>query len=154
MKILMVCLGNICRSPMAEGILRKKTQELNLDITIDSAGTGSWHVGENPDRRAVQTANKFGIDISTLTARQFSETDFDEFDRIYVMDRLNFNGVVEQVRNEEDLKKVLYLLNADQPGSDREVPDPYFGYGDGFDKVFNMMDKACDAIIADITKTT
>jgi protein-tyrosine phosphatase len=153
MKILMVCLGNICRSPMAEGILRKKAHDQHLDIIIDSAGTGAWHVGENPDNRAMQTAKNSGVDISMLVARQFSEIDFDDFDRIYVMDRSNYYDVANLARNEKDLQKVFYLLNADEPNSNREVPDPYFGHGDGFDKVFKMMDKACDAIIADITKT-
>ena len=149
----MVCLGNICRSPMAEGILHKKAVDSKLDITIDSAGTGHWHVGENPDHRAIETARKFGVDISKLIARQFSESDFDDFDRIYVMDHSNYSDVIDYVRSEDDKLKVSLLLNADQPGSNRDVPDPYFGRVDGFDTVFIMMDKACEAIIADITKS-
>jgi protein-tyrosine phosphatase len=153
MKILMVCLGNICRSPMAEGILRKKAEIGKLNLTVDSAGTGDWHVGEHPDKRAVQTSHKFGVDISKLIARQFSETDFDDFDRIYVMDRSNFYAVIDLARTEEDKLKVELLLNADEPDSNREVPDPYYGAGDGFEKVFKMMDKACDAIIEEIKKS-
>src|SRR6185369_11326473 len=100
MKILMVCLGNICRSPLAEGILRNKiTVEAEnfpplRQVVVDSAGTGNWHVGEHPDRRAIQVANKFGVDISKLTGRQFSVKDFDEFDKIFVMDRENYNDVL------------------------------------------------------------
>jgi protein-tyrosine phosphatase len=153
MKILMVCLGNICRSPMAEGILRKKAEAANLKLIIDSAGTGDWHVGEHPDRRAVQTAGKFGVNISKLVARHFSESDFDDFDRIYVMDRSNYYAVLDQARTEEDKSKVDFLLNADQPGSNREVPDPYYGGSDGFDRVFTMMDNACNAIIEEIAKS-
>jgi protein-tyrosine phosphatase len=153
MKILMVCLGNICRSPMAEGILRKKAESLELDITIDSAGTGEWHVGEHPDKRAIQTAHILGVDISKLVARQFSESDFDDFDRIYVMDYSNYYTVIDLARNDKDKQKVFLLLNADEPESNREVPDPYFGRGDGFEKVFLMMEKACEAIVADIKKS-
>ena len=152
MKILMVCLGNICRSPMAEGILRQKVDSLKLDVIIDSAGTGGWHAGENPDRRAVQTAHKFGVDISKLVARRFSDNDFDEFDRIYVMDHSNYADVIELARTIEDRNKVSLLLNVDQTDSNREVPDPYYGGSDGFDKVFRMMDKACDAIVEEIKK--
>jgi protein-tyrosine phosphatase len=154
MKVLMVCLGNICRSPMAEGILRKKAIDFKLDITIDSAGTGHWHVGEHPDHRAVETARKFGVDISKLVARQFSESDFQDFDRIYVMDRTNYYDVIDYAGTEEEKQKVNFLLNADQPGSNRDVPDPYYGRIDGFDTVFMMMDKACDAIISDIKSLT
>jgi protein-tyrosine phosphatase len=153
MRILMVCLGNICRSPMAEGILRNKAEECQLDIIIDSAGTGEWHIGENPDKRAVQTAKQYGVDISQSIARQFSTSDFHEFDRIYVMDKSNYYTVLDMARSEEDKQKVFLLLNADQPDSNREVPDPYFGNGDGFTKVFIMMDKACEAIIAELKKT-
>jgi protein-tyrosine phosphatase len=137
---------------MAEGILRKKAETLKMNITVDSAGTGEWHIGEHPDKRAVETANKFGVDISKLIARQFSESDFDEFDRIYVMDRSNYFGVIDQARSERDEKKVFLLLNADESGSNREVPDPYFGSGDGFEKVFHLMDKDCDDIIEEIRK--
>jgi protein-tyrosine phosphatase len=150
MKILMVCLGNICRSPMAEGILRHKAHLSGLDILVDSAGTGKWHVGQNPDNRAVQTAHKFGVDISRLIARQFSDSDFDDFNRIYVMDQSNYADVIEMARTMEDRQKVFLLLNADEPESNREVPDPYYGGNDGFANVFRMMDKACDAIVEEI----
>jgi protein-tyrosine phosphatase len=152
MKILMVCLGNICRSPMAEGILRTKADEYQLKITIDSAGTGGWHAGEHPDKRAVQSARKFGVDISKLVARQFSKNDFDKFDRIYVMDNSNYNDVIDLARTEDDRRKVFLLLNADEPDSNREVPDPYYGGVDGFDRTFLLMEKACEAIVENIRR--
>src|SRR5689334_17375007 len=109
MKILMVCLGNICRSPMAEGILRKMAEARGINLTVDSAGTGGWHVGEHPDKRAVLTARKFDIDISRLTGRQFdAANDFDSFDRIYVMDASNYKDVLKMARNESDRLKVDY----------------------------------------------
>lgn len=147
MKILMVCLGNICRSPMAEGILKQKAKDQGLHIIVDSAGTGGWHTGEHPDRRAVQTAKKFGVDISKQIARKFSEKDFDAFDFIFVMDHSNLRDVLTQARNEKDARKVKLLLELDEPGSNREVPDPWYGDDDGFTAVFKMMDKACDALV-------
>jgi len=147
MKILMVCLGNICRSPMAEGILRHKAEKEDLDIEVDSAGMGPWHVGENPDYRANFTARKYGVDISTLIARQFHESDFDRFDKIYVMDRNNFADVVSQARTDEDIKKVDLILNLTKPGSNKPVTDPYYGGDEGFDKVFALLDKACDVLV-------
>ena len=142
MKILMVCLGNICRSPMAEGILRKKIEEAGLSYTIDSAGTGAWHAGEHPDRRAVMTAKKFGVDISKLIARKFTAKDFEKFDRIYVMDLANLRDVLSLARTETDRKKVQLLLD-----NNLEVPDPWYGGDEGFTEVFNMMDKACDTLL-------
>jgi protein-tyrosine phosphatase len=153
MKILMVCLGNICRPTMAEGNLRTQAEAQKLDILIDSAGTGHWHVGNHPDKRAIQIASRFGVDLSTMVARQFSESDFDDFARMYVMDNANYYTIIEMARHDEDRKKVSLLLNADHPKSNREVPDPYFGGGNCFEKVFIMMDKACDAIVEEIEKS-
>lgn len=147
MKILMVCLGNICRSPMADGILRFKVKQNNLNVTVDSAGTSSWHQGENPDERATATAKKYGVDISTLTARQFSKSDFDDFDKIYVMDSSNYRDVVALAATEDDKDKVEMIMNVVHPGKNQSVPDPYFGGDEGFDKVFKMLDEACDEII-------
>lgn len=147
MKVLMVCLGNICRSPMAEGILRYKAGEAGVDIEIDSAGTGAWHVGEKPDSRAIFTANKFGVDISYQRARQFRASDFDEFDRIYVMDRSNYADVLSLARSEDDSRKVEMILNMAQPGKNMPVPDPYYGGDEGFDNVFKLLSAACDEII-------
>lgn len=146
-KILMVCLGNICRSPMAEGILKHKAKDQGLNIFVDSAGTGGWHSGDHPDRRAVQTAKKFGVDISKQIARKFSQRDFDEFDFIFVMDLANLRDVLKLARNERDSVKVKLLLELDEPGSNREVPDPWYGGDDGFTDVFKMMDKACDSLL-------
>src|SRR4051812_28107837 len=109
-RILMVCLGNICRSPLAEGILRAKIKEKGIDVFVDSAGTGSWHVGEKPDERAIKTAKKYGVDISKLCARQFTPRDFDAFDRIYVMDRSNLEDVLSLARNRKDEEKVALFL--------------------------------------------
>jgi protein-tyrosine phosphatase len=152
MKILMVCLGNICRSPLADGIMRKLVQDYNLDWTIDSAGTGNWHVGETPDRRAIQTAKKFGVDISGLCARQFSVKDFDEFDKIYVMDASNYQDVIALARNEEDKKKVDLLLNLTHPKMNKTVPDPWYDET-LFEPVFKMIEEACKKIVAGVSNS-
>lgn len=143
----MVCLGNICRSPMAEGILRDKAKDAGVNISIDSAGTGHWHIGQSPDERAEATAKKFGVDISALRGRQFSVSDFDEFDEIYVMDKSNYEDVLALSRNQQDEEKVEMILNLTSPGKNHSVPDPYFGGISGFDKVFKMLDEACEVII-------
>jgi protein-tyrosine phosphatase len=146
MRILMVCLGNICRSPLAEGILRNKVEATTLDWEIDSAGTGSWHIGEPPDPRSVAIAKKYGVDISDQRARQFQASDFDHFDRIYTMDQSNYQNVLRLARREEDRQKVRLILEELDPGSGKEVPDPYWD-NDGFDRVYQMLDQACDRIV-------
>ena len=148
----MVCLGNICRSPMAEGILRKKILDRGLKVTVDSAGTGAWHAGENPDKRAIHAARKSGVDISKLIARKFSRNDFDEFDYIYVMDHNNMRDVLSVARTDKDSGKVKLLLSLIDHHGSLEVPDPWYGEDDDFDHVFKMMDKACDAIVRDLEK--
>ncbi len=149
MKILMVCLGNICRSPLAEGIMRHKLQSSGLDfVEVDSSGTGGWHAGENPDPRSTAIARKYGIDISAQVARQFSPSDFDRFDRIFVMDTGNMHEVLKQVKNEGHKEKVSLILEAVAEGA--SVPDPYYGGDEGFDEVFNMLDKACDTILEEL----
>jgi len=145
MKILMVCLGNICRSPLAEGILKNKTQ--NLDVYVDSAGTASYHVGNLPDSRSIEIANKNGIDLTDQRARQFSEKDFDDFDKIYAMDTNNYSNIISLARNQSDRDKVDVILNELNPKSYDSVPDPYYGAGDGFQIVYEMLDNACDAIV-------
>ncbi len=145
MKILMVCLGNICRSPMAEGVLRSKLGD--LDVEIDSAGTSNYHEGDNPDARAVKTMRKKGIDISKLTARQFEVADFDRYDRIYAMDSSNYKNILNLARNEADKEKVEMFVNELLPGSNGEVPDPYFGGPDGFEEVYKLLDETTDRII-------
>ena len=158
MKILMVCLGNICRSPLAEGILRHKISAEAESfpplrhVVVDSAGTGNWHVGEHPDRRAIQVAKKFGVDISKITGRQFNVNDFDEFDKIFVMDQDNYREVLLLVRHDADHRKIQLLLNADEPDSNRSVPDPYYGGDAGFERVFKLIEKACDAIVTELMK--
>jgi len=146
-KVLMVCLGNICRSPLAEGILRAKAQKNNLHITIDSAGTSNYHVGEHPDSRTIANAKKHGIDVSKLRARQFTEKDFDDFDIIFTMDTSNYSDVISKARNKADIKKVEMILNRVYPNTNMSVPDPYFGGEQGFENVYILLDKACDIIV-------
>lgn len=150
--VLMVCLGNICRSPLAEGILRHKAEQKNLDIIIDSAGTSNYHIGQNPDKRSIANARKHGIDISKLKARQFTTKDFDRFDYIFVMDNYNYNDVIALAENEYERKKVQLILNKAFPESDLNVPDPYYGNEDSFEHVFQLLDNACNAILTSIVK--
>ncbi|WP_313804519.1 low molecular weight protein-tyrosine-phosphatase [Flavobacterium sp.] len=143
-KILMVCLGNICRSPLAEGILQSKLpSELFL---VDSAGTGGWHAGEQPDKRSIVTAKNRGLDISKQRARQFKKSDFDSFDYIYVMDRSNYQNVIALAPNELAKEKVSIILNESFPTQNLEVPDPYYGEPDGFESVFDLLDNVCNVI--------
>ncbi|HSG68650.1 MAG TPA: low molecular weight protein-tyrosine-phosphatase [Bacteroidales bacterium] len=150
MNILFVCLGNICRSPLAEGILKKKFEEQGIDGTIHSAGFEPYHEGQHPDPRSIATARKYDIDITSKVARLFSVSDFDRYDRIFVMDAMNHADVMRVARNDADRKKVDFLLNQVNPGADLEVPDPYYGGSDGFERVYTMMDMACDNIIKEI----
>lgn len=147
MKILMVCLGNICRSPMADGLLRKKIKENNLDVFVDSAGTANYHVGKKPDERMRATAKKFGVNIDELRARQFTQRDFEDFDLIYAMDKSNFTNIIALAKNETDKQKVHLILNELYPTQDLEVPDPYYGGEQGFIDVFNMLDQATEQIL-------
>jgi protein-tyrosine phosphatase len=146
-KILVVCLGNICRSPLAEGIMLKLISEKNLPIQIDSAGTSNFHAGEKPDTRTVLNAKKHGIDLSLLRARQFSKKDFDNFDAIYVMDKSNMTNVLALAKNKEHEQKVELFLNSLFPSQNMEVPDPYFGGEEGFEEVFNLVYSACEKLI-------
>lgn len=140
MKILMVCLGNICRSPLAHGILEHLAVERGLNWKIDSAGTGDWHVGEQPDPRSIAIAKSYGVDISGQCCRQFDVSDFDKYDHIFVMDHSNLNDVKALARTDADHTKVSLLLKTDI------VPDPY--YDDTlFDPVYKMVEKRCREII-------
>lgn len=147
MKILFVCLGNICRSPLAEGIMRNKLLRSNVGIIVDSAGTGGWHSGEHPDKRAIAIAKKYGVDISKQTARKFSVNDFEKFDFIYVMDQQNKNDVLKLAPDTLAEAKVDLLLNVLHPDSNSQVPDPWFGGDDGFVNVYDLLDKACEKLI-------
>ena len=148
----MVCLGNICRSPLAHGILEKKIKENDIIAYVDSAGTGSWHAGEPPDHRSIETAANYGIDISQQKARQFTTNDFEEFDLIYVMDSSNYRDVSGKSIKPEHLLKVKLILNEIHPNENRSVPDPYYGGAAGFEKVYQMLDHATDLIIEKILK--
>jgi protein-tyrosine phosphatase len=146
MKILMVCLGNICRSPMAEGIMREKIKKYKLSAEVDSAGFEAFHTGDAPDFRAIKTTKKQGIDISAQRSRLFRKTDFELFDRIYVMDSGNYNDVKSMAQKPGQMEKVDYILNVLYPGSNKAVPDPYYGGEDGFEKVFQLLDSATEQI--------
>jgi protein-tyrosine phosphatase len=140
MKILMVCLGNICRSPLAHGLMEQMASEHDLDWEVDSAGTGNWHVGEGPDPRSTRTARAHGIDISGQVCRLFKTSDFDTYDHIFVMDRNNLSDILAFARNDEDKKKVKLLLG------DKIVPDPYYD-DNQFEPVFKMIEQGCKDII-------
>ena len=136
----MVCLGNICRSPLAEGVMQHLADEQALDWKVDSAGTGDWHVGEGPDRRSVRTARNHGIDISKQVCRQFRRRDFSDFDHILVMDKYNLSDVLHMAPDEKSAAKVKLLLG------NREVPDPY--YDDSlFEPVFELIELGCKDFI-------
>jgi len=150
MKILMVCLGNICRSPLAEGILRKKIVEQRLNAAVASTGFVSYHEGDSADKRAQMIAAQFGIDISHHKASVFKYGDFDYYDQIYVMDNENMKDVLHLARNNDDRKKIDFILNELFPGENQIVPDPYYGGTEGFLNVYHLLDKACNAIIQKI----
>ena len=143
-KILMVCLGNICRSPLAEGILASKLPKNKFKV--DSAGTGSWHIDHKPDERSIAVAKKNNINISDQKGRQFNKSDFDAFDYIYVMDSSNYTTVIELAENLEQKQKVKLILDELFPNEKVDVPDPYFGLPNGFQIVYTMLDEVCDVI--------
>lgn len=146
MKILAVCLGNICRSPLAEGILKSKLPE---SFIIDSAGTISMHEGKHPDKRSISTAAKYGLDISKQRSRPILPKDFVEFDVIYCMDLSVFETVISMAKNEDQRRKiVLYLEEAGFTGDQTDVPDPYWGNLSDFENVYQLLDKAADSIVA------
>jgi len=146
MKILFVCTGNICRSPLAEGILKAKLGNNNIPAYIDSCGFESFHVGDQPDERAQKVARKRGINISDHLARIFSITDFDRFDRIYVMDHSHYNKLMKLARHEYDRNKVDYIMNSVHPGENLPVNDPWYDDMHAFEMVFDQLDNACDKI--------
>lgn len=150
MKVLMVCLGNICRSPLAEGLLQKKISKNGYTHSVDSAGTSNHHVGEQPDSRMQNTAKSFNYPIDNLRARQFKSSDFTDFDLIYVMDKSNLENVLKLAKNKDEIGKVKLILNESNPGKNLEVPDPYFGGNNGFIEVFELLDEATDYIIKNL----
>lgn len=150
MKILMVCLGNICRSPIAEGIMQAKIEKYKLDAEVDSAGFESFHTGDAPDFRAVRVMKQHGIDISGQRSRLFRKSDFNVFDRIYVMDNGNFNDVKSVAKDGAHLQKVDYILNISHPGSNKAVPDPYYGGEQGFEKTYQLLDSAIELIAMEL----
>ena len=146
MKILMVCLGNICRSPLAEGILAAKAAAKGLDWEVDSAGTGNWHEDSLPDYRSIAVAKKYGIDLTNQRARQLQSTDLQDFDLIFAMDSSNFSNIKKMAKNETQIRKIHLIRNLVKPNESLSVPDPYFD-DNGFEEVYWMLDEACNKIL-------
>lgn len=149
-KVLMVCLGNICRSPLAEGILVSKVK--SDEIFVDSAGTAAYHVGKLPDQRSIEVAGKYGIDITNQRARKFTVKDFDTFDYIYAMDESNYQNILMLARINDDKSKVQLILNETHPTKNLAVPDPYYGGNQGFENVYTMLEQACEIIANKLSK--
>lgn len=147
-RVLMVCLGNICRSPLAEGILKHKSPKDR--VMVDSAGTSNYHIGEGPDPRSVAIALKYNIDIRSQRGRQFTREDFDRFDLIYAMDSSNYQHIISMAPDEDSKTKVRLILDELYPGQKKDVPDPYYGGDQGFENVFQMLDRACDRILEQV----
>ena len=143
MKVLMVCLGNICRSPLAEGILKSKSK----NIIVDSAGTAGYHIGNKPDIRSIEIAKKYNLDISDQRARQFNTNDFNIYDKIYAMDNDNYSRIISLAENQKEIDKVDLILNESYPNQYKSVPDPYYGGEKGFENIFYLLNNACEEII-------
>jgi protein-tyrosine phosphatase len=154
-RLLFVCLGNICRSPTAEGVMRQLVHEAGLEqqIELDSAGTGGWHVGESPDARATEAARRRGI-VLEGAARQVRPRDFDTFDLIVAMDRSNQRNLLRLAPDEHTREKVRLLREWGRAGSqsdgDLDVPDPYYGGPDGFDRVLDLVHASCVSLLAEL----
>lgn len=147
----MVCLGNICRSPLADALLKKKVAELGLNIEVDSAGTSDYHIGGEPDKRTQENALNHGLDMSFLRARQFTKKDFDTFDLIYVMDKSNESNVLSLTTNSNHKDKVKLILDLLDDTKYNEVPDPYYGGEQGFETVYTILDQATNKILEEIS---
>jgi len=147
MKVLMVCLGNICRSPMAEGVLRHLSKDRNVTLEIDSCGTNGFHNGEPADKRAIANLSEKGIDISDLRSRQIQKSDLDTFNQIFVMDKSNLENVLSMAESDAQRSKISLFLNESLPGQNLPVPDPYFGNDDGFEEVYQLINTASEAFL-------
>jgi protein-tyrosine phosphatase len=146
-KVLMVCLGNICRSPLAEGVLKSKVE--SIKVFVDSAGTAGYHLGKAPDKRSIAVAKKHGLDISNQVCRKLTAQDLEEFDMIFAMDKSNYENIIGLSRSKEQAKKVRLLLsNGDT--IENEVPDPYYGGEDGFEHVYQLINDACNRIAKEL----
>jgi len=152
-KVLFVCLGNICRSAMAQGILETKSKQFGLNLIVDSAGTSNYHIGEAPDKRMQKKALEYEIDISDQQARQFTSSDFDEFDFIFAMDTSNLNNLLKLAKKEQDKMKVKLFLEYTYPNQNKNVPDPYYGDEEGFEEVYQLLNDACGEFIFFLNNT-
>ncbi|MFP4207558.1 MAG: low molecular weight protein-tyrosine-phosphatase [Wenzhouxiangella sp.] len=147
--ILFVCLGNICRSPTAKAVFDHKLAAAGIDLVTDSAGTGDWHIGHPPDPRSLAFAHRWGVDMSNQRARQVQPQDFVRFDRIYAMDRANLSALQRMAPADAIARVELVMSLAPDYGLD-EVPDPYYGGDDGFQRVIDMLESAADRLIAEL----
>ncbi len=152
MKILMVCLGNICRSPLAEGILQDKALKAGLNWQVDSAGTNGYHTGEPPHQLSIKVAKENAVDISKQRSRKFTAADFEAYDLIYAMAEDVLDDMKRIGRNNFDSAKVTLFLEESFPGEGKDVPDPWYGAEDGYHKVFEIINNNCDSIIKNYTK--
>ena len=146
----MVCLGNICRSPLAQGILEHKVKEAGLNVSVDSAATSDYHIGHKADQRSIDKAAEYEIDITAQRGRQIQKSDFEKFDRIFAMDTSNYENILKLTDQKEEIEKVEMILNLSQPNSNMSVPDPYFGGEEGFENVYQLLDAACDILITQL----
>ena len=148
----MVCLGNICRSPMAEGVMRQKIDKFGLSAEVNSKGTANYHIGEAPDSRATQTLLKYGIDISKHQGQQFTVSDFDTYDLIFAMDLSNFDNIISLARNAKDKTKVNLMMDESFPNKQKIVPDPYYGNLQDFEETYNLLNHACEDLAKRLVK--
>ncbi len=153
LRVLFVCLGNICRSPLAEGVFRKQVHEAGLgeDLEVDSAGTGGWHVGQPPDRRMRQTASRHGVYLDDIRARKFDRADLDRFDLILAMDRSNLYDILSMAGPEQRSKVKLFMSYDESGGGQKDVPDPYYGGPDGFENVFEIVERTSRNILSSVS---
>ncbi|MBN2173438.1 MAG: low molecular weight phosphotyrosine protein phosphatase [Bacteroidales bacterium] len=146
MKILFLCNSNLCRSPLAEGVMKLILKNRNIEATVDSAGFEAFHINESPEARAVMTAKKYGIDISSKRARLFNSDDFDRFDKIFVMDTFTYRNAIDFARNENDIAKIDFLMNLVRPGRNESIPDPFYRKLEACQETYLMMEQACNKI--------